>query len=73
MKQWTERILEDRIRAETEFGRTPTHVVVRQEVWTELCSEQFGYNFELGGMIVSVTNNQQNPYEFLILIQDAEI
>jgi len=70
---WTEKIQRSREATETKYGRTPTCVVVRQEVWGELCEENYGdYVFYLDGMVVAVSEAIQNPFEFKCGVEEYE-
>ena len=67
---WKETILKAREEAEVRTGYTPTHVVIRQEVWLELAIEgpEIYDVWELDGMQASVADYLNNPFEFLIKI-----
>lgn len=69
-------ILAAREAAEVRTGYTPTHVVIRQEIWTELSidpyTEEISDLWEIGGMKVSVSDYLDNPYELLLNINSVE-
>lgn len=69
---WSEKILTARDSAELKTGRTPTHVAVRQEIWLELCVDNYGDVFEIDGMTVSVSDNLPEPYKLLISLDSLE-
>lgn len=62
---WTDRIRRGRINTENTAGCSPRYLIVKQEVWEALRLEMVVYDiFDFDGMIVAVTDNLINPFEF---------
>lgn len=71
---WTDRIRSERDRIEEMSGVSPRYLIVRQEVWFSLKEEiVLDGMFDFDGLVVAVTDNLMNPFEFAFCSGDLEI
>lgn len=76
MKNWETQILQARISLEEKTGYTPSHVILRQEVWTDLnfdeTTAEFMELWEIHGMQVAVSDTLDKPFDLLIRLEALE-
>lgn len=70
--EWVQEIRVARERAEDRYGFIASHLILRQEIWLEFVAEFSSIDFEFDGMVVSVSDNILNPYEFAVNIEELE-
>ncbi len=69
---WREKILRSRNEVELRCGRTPTYVLIREEIWLELADQDYDTVLEIDGMIVCRSAAIRNPFEFAAGIVSEE-
>lgn len=71
--QWAQEVRKARERAEDRYGYVVSHLILRQEIWLEFVAEFSSVDFEFDGMVVSVSDNILNPYEFAVNIESLDV
>lgn len=72
MERWKNKILNAREEIEVLSGRTPDIVVVRPEVWGEICAEEGEVIDDIDGIAVAVAVSLLIPFKFYMAIEEAE-